>query len=114
MVDNSWIESDRTNAGQTKAIRLKVYISIAILIVSGIGVVALHGVGSNATLYQAEGILIDYGDYRTFWTDIKQTESTDPVEMLNMACTNAGLKYTMENDVLSMVEYDNSYEKVEI
>ena len=86
MVDNSWIDEDRTDVGQSKAVRFKVYLTVAVIIISGIGIVALHGVGSNATLYQAEGILVDYGDYRTFWTDIKASESTDPVEMLDMAC----------------------------
>lgn len=113
MVDNSWIDSDRANIGQHKAIRLKVYLCIAIVILSGVGVVALHGVGSNSSLYQAEGILIDYGEYRTYWTNIPQTQSTDPVEMLDISCKGAyvpeqeeGLRYDMAEDgTLTMVEY---------
>ncbi len=83
--DNSWIRSDR--AGRPGPLRLKVMVTIAILLAGGAGAVLLNGLGSNANPYQSEGILVDFGDHNTVWTDIDYNETEDPVEMFSIACT---------------------------
>ena len=88
MIDNSWIKKDRTPSGQgNRALRLKVILSVAIILIGTCLTFAMNGVGSNATQYQSEGVVIDYGDYNTVWTDISFKETDDPVELLKTACS---------------------------
>jgi len=86
---------------------MKVMLTI-ILLCAGTGLtILMHGVGSNATQYQSEGIAIDYGNYRTVWTDISFTESDDPVELLKIACqTNYSKDPVFTDGVLTAIESD--------
>lgn len=102
MVDNSWIKEDRdASGGCRKLTRLKVLLSIFLLIMGGTGVLIFHDVGSSATLYQSEGIVVDFGDYKTCWTDVNYSEeSENPVEMLNIAALEHGMTVRFDNGVL--------------
>ena len=87
MVDNSWISRDRvsTDAGN-RIIRVKVLLTIAVILIGGCATFLVHGLGANATQYQSEGVVIDFGNYKTVWTNISFSETDDPVELLNKAC----------------------------
>lgn len=86
MADNSWIQSDRLADNSYHILRLKVILTILVVIVGAFTVIIAHGIGSNNTQYQSEGIVIDFGNYRTVWTDISFTETDSPIELLNQAC----------------------------
>ena len=120
MVDNSWIKNDlkkpMTNK-HSKIMTIKVTLTIAILIFGGLFTLVIHNVGSEASVYQAEGILIDVGDYKTYWTDINYSEnSSDPKELLSLACKIKGFDYDFDGDILIDITiegniYSNSSEK---
>ena len=76
---------------------IKVTITAIILLSGALIAIAVHSIGSNATMYQAEGILIDAGEHRTFWTDISYSEvSEDPLELLQRACSNKSYTAVIE------------------
>ena len=87
MADNSWIHNDRDSVDSgNRVIRTKVILTAILILIGGCATILLHGVGSNATQYQSEGIVIDYGNYKTVWTNASFKETNDPVELLNLAC----------------------------
>lgn len=87
MIDNSWVHKDRSQSSPgNRIIRLKVILTVAIIVIGGFGTLLLNGVGSNATQYQSEGVIIDFGNYSTVWTDISFKEESDPCELLKIAC----------------------------
>ena len=89
MIDNSWIKKDRASPGSgNRALRLKVILTVAIILLGSCLTIAFHGLGSNATQYQSEGVVIDYGNYTTVWTNVSFNETNDPVELLNIACSS--------------------------
>ena len=117
MVDNSWIDSDRRKpVGDThsKMMSMKVMLTVAIILIGCIVTVVVHSVGSDSSAYQAEGILIDVGDYKTYWTDIRYSENTDdPKELLEIACGLKGYSCVFTDGKLTSVtvegiEYSNN------
>lgn len=108
MVDNSWIRSDAESTGaQSKAMKMKVAITVVLLLAGAVVTVAMNGVGSNATQYRSEGILVDFGDYLTLWTDADLKINDDPVELLeDVKNKNAGFDYAFTDGSLTMVAYD--------
>ena len=120
MIDNSWIDSDRQKPAvdkHSKMMSMKVMITVAIVLIGCLVTVVVHSVGSESSAYQAEGILIDLGDYKTYWTDIRYSENTeDPKELLEKACELKGYSCLFEDDKLVSVtiegtEYINTAEK---
>ena len=112
MVDNSWIHGDRARSdvdGHNRVMKLKVILSVSILLMGGIIAIAVHSIGSSATMYQAEGILIDAGEYRTFWSDISYTEnSEDPVDLLNISCMLRGFTCSFVDGELNSMTIDGN------
>ena len=110
MIDNSWIDSDRQKSSgdkHSKVMSMKVMLTVAIILIGCLVTVVVHTVGSNSSAYQAEGILIDVGDYKTYWTDISYSENTeDPKELLELACEIKGYSCHFENDKLTGVTID--------
>lgn len=105
MADNSWIKTDRSGDASSRVIRLKVILTVILLAAGASATILFYGLGSNATQYQSEGIVIDFGNYRTVWTDVSFTESSDPVELLNKACeTNFVTVPTFTDGVLTAVD----------
>jgi len=97
MVDNDWIRNDRARTDpSSRALRMKIYLSIAVLLVGGVTTALIHNVGTGATLYQAEGIVVDFGDYLTYWSDIDYEETEDPKEMLDICCGLNNITYTAD------------------
>jgi iron complex transport system substrate-binding protein len=87
MADNTWVHRDRVSVDNgNRVIRTKVLLTVILLLFGGCATLFLNGVGSNATQYQSEGIVIDFGNYKTVWTNISFNETDSPVELLNMAC----------------------------
>ena len=85
MVDNSWIHEKRPSGRsgwQSKMMKTKVFMTVAVILAGTILAVSLNGLGSNATLYQSEGVVVDFGGYKTSWTDVDYKEIDDPVELL--------------------------------
>ncbi len=109
MVDNSWVEADRKRGGgQSRVMRLKVAITIAIIVVGAIAAVAFNGLGSNATQYKSEGIVVDFGDYNTIWADADLNIINDPVLLLNAVKSqhaSEGFDYTLEDGKPVDIQY---------
>ena len=106
MIDNSWIKRDRAPSGSgNRALRLKVMLTVAIVLFGSCLTIALHGIGSNASQYQSEGVVIDYGNFNTVWTDISFSETNDPVELLKIACnSNYSTAPTMTDGKLTAID----------
>ena len=101
MVDNSWIHEKRPpgrSGWQSKMMKTKVFMTVAVILAGTILAVSLNGLGSNATLYQSEGVVVDFGGYKTSWTDVDYKEIDDPVELLVKASEKHGYTYTMGED----------------
>ena len=118
MIDNTWMKSDRRKIGangQVRIVRAKVLTTVIIIMAAGLGVILFHDLGSNATLYQSEGILIDFGEYRTQWTDVDYTETTDPMELLDIACSERGIDRVIDPDGnLFSVQYTDGITTVDV
>lgn len=100
MADNTWIETDRVKSGfaVNKVFRLKIMLTVVLLLSGTAIAIVVHSVGSNATMYQAEGILIDAGEHQTYWTNINYSENTEnPTELLNLACTLNSYEVTISD-----------------
>ena len=110
MVDNTWIKRDSDpNSSQNKAMRTKVIITVVIILIGIIGTVAMNGVGSNATQYRSQGIVVDYGDYLTMWTDADFKTNEDPMSLLDTAKeahAAESFDYTMTDGKLTSVSYN--------
>ena len=111
MVDNSWINDDRVKSkGESvnRMQRTKVLITVAILLTGALIAIVVHSLGSDATMYQAEGILIDAGDHQTFWTDVSYTEyGDDPSVLLDAACSLKGYTKTMDGDTITSITIED-------
>ena len=89
MNDNSWMKKDRAPLGSgNRALRLKVVLTVAIILFGSCLTIVMHGLGTNATQYQSEGVVIDYGNYNTVWTNISFNDTNNPVELLSIACSS--------------------------
>ena len=111
MVDNSWIHEKRPSGRsgwQSKMMKTKVFMTVAVILAGTILAVSLNGLGSNATLYQSEGVVVDFGGYKTSWTDVDYKETDDPVELLVKASEKHGYTYTMGEDGKLESVYDGS------
>ncbi|MCQ2070938.1 MAG: ABC transporter substrate-binding protein [archaeon] len=58
----------------------------------------MSGVGSNATVFQSEGIVIDFGEYRTTWYEADFKTVSDPVELLKKACEKNNYEYAFDGN----------------
>ena len=108
MVDNSWIKTDRASNGprQSKMMKTKVIATIALILIGTVATIAFNGLGSNATQYRSEGILVDFGDYYTLWTDADLKQNDDPVALLETiedSHQTESFSYTLENGILTDV-----------
>ena len=113
MVDNSWIKKDSnpSNLSQKGAMRTKVIITIAIILIGVVATIALNGVGSNATQYRSQGIVVDYGDYLTMWTDADFNIDEDPVSLLEKAKEDhksESFDYTIADGKLTSITYNGT------
>ena len=106
MIDNTWIKKDRASSGPSnRALRLKVMLTVAIVLLGSCLTIALHGIGSNASQYQSEGVILDYGNFNTVWTDVDFNETNDPVELLKIACnSNYSTVPTMTDGKLTAID----------
>lgn len=120
MIDNSWISSDRQKPigdRHSKMMSMKIMITVVILLMGSIVTIVVHSVGSDSSVYQAEGILIDIGDYKTYWTDIRYSENTeDPRGLLEKACEIRGYACSFDAEKLTSVtidgiDYENTTER---
>jgi len=111
MVDNTWIKKDSnpSNLSQKGAMRTKVIITVVIILIGIVATVALNGVGSNATQYRSQGIVVDYGDYLTMWTNADFKTDEDPVSLLDKVKedhASESFDFTITNGVLTSISYD--------
>ena len=110
MIDNSWTKSDKgAVSGMAKVTKLKVMLTIAVILIGSVAAIGLNGVGSNATMYRSQGILVDYGDNVTMWTDANLKAHNDPVELLDVAKSShlaQSFDYTMTDGKLTKVSYN--------
>ena len=114
MVDNSWIEADKKTGGGARNItKVKVMVTVAIILIGAVGAICLNGLGSNATMYRSQGILMDLGDSLTLWTDADLNSNDDPVALLEeikKEYASDGFDYTMADGILTSVVYqDKTY-----
>lgn len=111
MVDNSWIKKDSSssNTNREKALRTKVILTVAIILVGAVATAAFNGLGSNATQYRSEGIVVDFGDYFTLWTNADFKIDEDPVSLLDKVKNDhmeEGFDFELSNGLLTDVKYD--------
>lgn len=82
----------------TRIARIKVFLTV-IIVLSGIFVTfAMNGVGSNAYQSQTEGIVLDFGNYDTVWTDADYNEVSSAIDLLEYACDENGYSYTFNEE----------------
>ncbi len=112
MIDNSWTKTDRkATSAQSKMMKTKVVLTVAVILIGMIGTIALNGVGSNATQYRSDGIVIDFGDYLTIWTDAGTGSVKDPVGLLETSVTqhaSGSFSYVMTDGVLTSITYSGT------
>lgn len=102
-IDNLWMKADASGRQSSRVLKTKVILTIAILCIGGVLTVALNGVGSNATYYQSQGIVIDYGGYETEWYDADFNVESDPLALLRDACDELGYDLTVDEGTVTSV-----------
>ena len=113
MVDNTWIkrDSDPGSSSQKNAMRTKVIITVAIILIGAFATIAFNGLGSNATQYRSEGIVVDFGDYYTIWTNADFKMDDDPVSLLDKVKqdhASESFDYTITSGLLTDVKFDGT------
>lgn len=98
MIDNSWIHSSNGTRPKRSISKIKVSLTLSILLVGTILTLCLNGLGANSTQYQSEGIVIDFGGYKTVWTDADYNTVSDPVELLDNACKTHSYTHAIDGD----------------
>lgn len=95
--------------------QLKVYLTIAIVIIGGI-ITATIGVGKAASEYQSSGTAIDFGDWEVTWTNVDLNKNSNAKSVLEYACNfNAfELEFNSDGTVKRIKDYvsdeNNSWE----
>ena len=115
MIDNSWTKLDRRPSNRMNRVtRTKAIVTILIIVIGAFATVGLNGLGSNATMYRSQGILVDFGDYNTMWTDADLRTNDDPVGLLDVVKTShidRAFSFVMSDGNLVSVTCDgNTYE----
>ncbi len=97
-MDNSWVDSDRQVAdAKGSVVKLKVVLTAIMVVVSIVGVLLLHNVGASPSLFQSEGILVDFGNNKTVWTNANYDDvGTDPAVLLDYSAKSIGFTYEMD------------------
>lgn len=98
MIDNNWIHDSNGSHQKSSILRIKVILTLSILLIGTILTVGLNGVGANSTQYQSEGIVIDFGEYNTVWSDADYNVLSDPIGLLDLACESHSYTHTLDAD----------------
>ena len=110
MIDNSWTKIDRgPNDGMNRVTKMKVIITVLIIVIGTFTTIGLNGVGSNATMYRSQGILVDFGHYNTMWTDADLNSNDDPVALLDIVKSShvdRSFSYVFSEGVLTSISCD--------
>ncbi len=109
-MDNTWVVTDKqASEGKGSVVKLKVILTVAMIVLSVVGVLLLHNVGASPSLMQSEGILIDFGSNQTVWTDANYEDvGTDPAVLLLYSSTTLGFTYEMTTDGnIERIVYDD-------
>ncbi len=77
--------------------RLKVDISLILIVVAVIVTAALQSTG-KVTVFQADGLVVDFEEYNTDWAEIQVWECDSPVEALKQAAESKGYSITVSDD----------------
>jgi iron complex transport system substrate-binding protein len=97
-------ENDRLNVENktpkkmAKVTRLKVILTIVIILSGTLITFAVNGLGSDAYQSQTEGVVIDFGDYETVWTDADYNEVSSALGLLEYACEHNNYTYTFDDN----------------
>ncbi len=109
-MDNSWVNEDRSDSnGKAGVVRFKVILTVAMVLLSVVGVILLHNVGTTSAMFQSEGILVDFGNNKTLWTDVNYDDvGKDPFVLLNYSATVNTFTYDLGADGnLERIVYDD-------
>lgn len=87
--------------------RLKLTITV-ILLVAAIAVTSILQGGSKVTVFQSEGLIIDFEEYDTQWVEMQVRDYNSPVEALVAAAESKGYTITVSNE--GEVEELNGYQ----
>ena len=88
----------------TNVTRLKVLFTVSVLLAGAAVTLIVKDAGSQAYRSQTEGVVIDFGDFNTVWTDADYHEGSDAVGLLLSACETNGFTSTFDDG--SLVEVD--------
>lgn len=91
-------------------IKLKALLSV-VIVASGAFMMMLIGTGTAGTVYQANGLVLDFGGRDTVWTDADLHVINDPVELFTSVCDENGFEYEIiDETVMKVVKitYDSS------
>ncbi len=83
-----------------KITQLKVILTVAVILSGAFITLAVSGLGSNAYQSQTEGIVLDFGDYNTVWTDADYNEVSSAIGLLGYACDTNDYTYTLDDGIL--------------
>lgn len=83
-------------------IKLKALLSVAI-VASGAFMMLIIGTGTAGTVYQAQGLVLDFGDRDTVWTEADLHMINDPFELLTSACDQNGFEYEVTDGTVTKI-----------
>ncbi len=88
----------KSSDGSSKITHMKVILTVAIILSGALVTLAVNGLGSDAYQSQTEGVVIDFGDYNTVWTDADYNDVSSAIGLLEYACKANGYTYTLNSD----------------
>ncbi len=91
---------------------IKIYLT-ALILISGIFLGIATGSTDEISARQSEGLVIDYGNWNTLWTDVNLSTYDNQTDLLIYACEFNDIELTIsENTVISIDNISNTSEKI--
>lgn len=81
----------------------KVYLTASIIIIGVILGAVIASTANSSTLSKANGILIDFEEYDVTWFSYDTNQCSDPVQLLEKACTSKSYTFTFSDGILTEV-----------
>ncbi|MFA6642211.1 MAG: ABC transporter substrate-binding protein [Methanomethylophilus sp.] len=108
-MDNSWIHDENgVQDPHRRVMKTKVLLTVILLAAGIVGGIIFGSLSTETAQYQADGIVIDFGNYNTVWTEFDFSEGSAPLELLVLACGEDYNNYSLTIEDGTVTEIDGT------
>lgn len=77
---------------------MRIRVSVLLVIIGVVLAVAASLISVSSSTIQANGVIIDYGDYDTLWTEADVSDYNSVYDLMDYACTYNSISYVTDED----------------